>query len=289
MGDAATVPQPQPQSPESLAFVRRLGVGALAGGLARVALAPYDNLMRLMNIGTAEVENDVSYWARARRKLRAQGLRALVHNLPADLWRVVPLQALNFGLFDTYKRLLHVDPDGAALAPYALGTLGAGAAAGLSARVLLISTLLGPRLAPVQGPTFGARMLIRYRAAVAKGVGAAIANAAVYRAVYFAGYDGLKRALYGTSDATPGVWASLALAQAASYAGMLAAFPIDTVYRHVVFRPSRDNSSTATLIKIVRNCGVRELYKGASNLLFHGGGAALALVLYDQLSALLRS
>jgi solute carrier family 25 (adenine nucleotide translocator) protein 4/5/6/31 len=112
----------------------------------------------------------------------------------------------------------------------------------------------------------------------------------VYRAVFFGGYDTAKGVLLGP-DAS--VFSSWVAAQTVTAAAGLIAYPFDTVRRRMMMdagkvAAERRYRSTADCWRaIAAKEGARGFMNGAVANAVRGSGAALVLVIYDELQKVL--
>jgi len=126
------------------------------------------------------------------------------------------------------------------------------------------------------------------------GFGVSVAGIIPYRGVYFGLYDTL-RAMnpYKDNYGLIGFGSKFACAQATAIAAGYASYPFDTVRRRLQMQSEKPReqwiykNTFDCAGKVVREEGMRALFKGAGANALRTVGAALVLVFYDQLQGVL--
>lgn len=130
--------------------------------------------------------------------------------------------------------------------------------------------------------------------ALYNGFGVSVAGIIPYRGVYFGLYDSLReKNPYKNDLGVTGMASKFAVAQVTAISAGYASYPFDTVRRRLQMQSEKPKeqwvykSSLDCLSKILREEGMRALFKGAGANALRTVGSALVLVLYDQLQGIL--
>ncbi|KAG5457244.1 MAG: ADP/ATP translocase, partial [Olpidium bornovanus] len=120
-----------------------------------------------------------------------------------------------------------------------------------------------------------------------RGFGPSIVGIFLYRATYFGAYDTSKAML----KKKPGIIVSWAIAQSVSIGASLVSYPVDTVRRRMMMQSGRSDVLYSGALdcarKIYTEEGPKAFFKGGLSNSFGRIGAALVLVLYDELKEFL--
>ena len=124
-----------------------------------------------------------------------------------------------------------------------------------------------------------------------RGFHASVQGIIVHRSVYFGGFDTAKQ-LFLEDERNSVFWKRWLLAQGSTTSAGLIAYPFDTVRHRMMMQSGSIEimyASTWDCWKtIYRKEGVASFYKGCLSNMFRGTGAALVLVLYDELKRFFR-
>lgn len=120
---------------------------------------------------------------------------------------------------------------------------------------------------------------------VYRGFPASLHGMVVHRSVYFGGFDTAKE--YLAQDTYLSFWKRWMIAQGVTTSAGLISYPLDTVRRRMMMQAGLEkhmyNSTLDCWRKVYRDEGVMAFYKGAVTNMLRGTGAALILVLYDEI------
>jgi solute carrier family 25 (adenine nucleotide translocator) protein 4/5/6/31 len=118
-----------------------------------------------------------------------------------------------------------------------------------------------------------------------RGLPASVHGMVVHRGVYFGGFDTAKE--YLSQDKYLSFWKRWVIAQGVTTSAGLISYPLDTVRRRMMMQAGLEknmyNSTWDCWKKVYRQEGFMAFYKGAVTNLVRGTGAALILVLYDEI------
>jgi solute carrier family 25 (adenine nucleotide translocator) protein 4/5/6/31 len=107
----------------------------------------------------------------------------------------------------------------------------------------------------------------------------------VHRSVYFGGFDTAKDLL--AKNTYVSFWRRWLIAQAVTTMAGLVSYPLDTVRRRMMMQAGLERNMHYNTLdcwkKIYSNEGVMAFYKGAFTNMVRRTGAALILVLYDEI------
>ena len=287
-------------------FVQDMVVGACVTSLSKSLLAPLERVKILHQ--TQSVSLQITPEARYKgvtstllRISREQGFWTLWRGNGINLIRYFPTQSLNFAFKDVFKQIFFPSAgNGQSIGrlDYALRNMASGGAAGATALLALypldlartrITSDIGKKsatryvglrdcLRQVYATEGGIRALYR-------GVGIAMCGIVPYRAVYFGGYDNLKRFVIPDPPSRVDLFFA---AQATTFSAQITAYPFDTVRRHMHLRGGGTDrlytSSSDCIRKIWSQSRAIGFYRGflASSLRSFGG--AISLVLFDEIT-----
>ncbi|KAJ8922346.1 hypothetical protein NQ315_004289 [Exocentrus adspersus] len=202
----------------------------------------------------------------------------------ANVIRYFPTQALNFAFKDVYKQMFLGGVDKKTqFWRYFAGNLASGGAAGATSLCFVYPLdFARTRLGADVGKSAAERQY--------KGLVDCI-GIIIYRAAYFGCFDTAKGMLPDPKN-TPFI-ISFLIAQAVTTMSGIVSYPFDTVRRRMMMQSGRAKSDIMyknTLdcwVKIGKTEGPSAFFKGAFSNVLRGTGAALVLVFYDEVKALL--
>eukprot|EP00850_Spirogloea_muscicola_P023015 SM000323S12627 [mRNA] locus=s323:772:2321:- [translate_table: standard] len=296
-------------------FPLDLAAGALLGGVAHTIVAPVERAKLVLQtqhsnvhaLGQARHREYKGMLDVIIRVAREEGVRSLWRGNGSGVLRYYPSVALNFALKDFYKTLFTPSRGGEAGLPLPLwrvsaGNFGAGALAGSTALLFTYPLdIAHKRLAADTGQTRQFRGLTHFLATIYRkqgiaglyqGFPASVHGIVVHRSVYFGGFDTAKELLLADGQRAP-FWKRWLLAQVATTTAGLVAYPLDTVRHRMMMQSGleaaqRMYQSTAHCWREIYALeGVRGFYRGALSNMARGTGAALILVLYDEVRRVL--
>ncbi|MCO5547095.1 hypothetical protein L7F22_000537 [Adiantum nelumboides] len=286
-------------------FSRDLVAGALMGGVAHTIVAPIERTKLLLQTQDSNMAIMGGHHKRYNgmldcmiRIVKEEGVSSLWRGNGSSVMRYYPSVALNFSCKDLYRTLLSSGEQGTNLIRSARHNFMAGAAAGCTALVVVYPLdIAHTRLAADTGRAEARQFkgLLHFINTIYKkdgmrglyrGLPASIQGMVVHRSVYFGGFDTAKDVMLKESSSIP-IWKRWIAAQAVTTSAGLISYPLDTVRRRMMMQAGLERrmyvSTSDCWKKIYKIEGVRSFYRGAVSNMFRGTGAALILVLYDEL------
>ncbi|XP_057823852.2 probable ADP,ATP carrier protein At5g56450 isoform X2 [Cryptomeria japonica] len=292
-------------------FPRDLLAGALMGGVAHTIVAPVERAKLLLQTQESNLSITGGKHRRFKgmldcilRTVRDEGVLSLWRGNGSSVLRYYPSVALNFSLKDLYRTMLisgqlHEKP--LAKAP---SNFLAGAAAGCTTLVIIYPLdIAHTRLAADIGKTearqfkglFHFLKTIHQKdglRGVYRGLPASLQGMIVHRGLYFGGFDTIKDMML--QDAShPAFWKRWLAAQAVTTSAGFLSYPLDTVRRRMMMQSGLEHrvyrNTWDCWKKIYKMEGVTSFYRGALSNMFRSTGAALVLVLYDEIKNLMNS
>lgn len=238
------------------------------------------------------------------RTMKDEGFGALWRGNTANVIRYFPTQALNFAFKDKFKRMFGYNKD-TEYAKWFMGNMASGGAAGavsLSfvysldyARTRLANDAKSSKkgggdrqfngLADVYRKTIASDGV----AGLYRGFNISCVGIVVYRGLYFGMYDSLKPVLL-VGNLANNFGAAFLLGWGITIGAGLASYPIDTIRRRMMMTSGaavKYNSSYHCFQEIVKNEGVKSLFKGAGANILRAVAGAGVLAGYDQLQIIL--
>ncbi|XP_073099113.1 ADP,ATP carrier protein 1, mitochondrial isoform X1 [Elaeis guineensis] len=234
------------------------------------------------------------------RTIRDEGLASLWRGNTANVIRYFPTQALNFAFKDYFKRMFNFKKDKDGYWKWFGGNLASGGAAGASSLLFVYSLdyartrLANDAKAAKKGGERQFNGLIDvYRKTMAsdgiaglyRGFNISCVGIIVYRGLYFGMYDSLKPVVL-TGKLQDSFFASFALGWLITNGAGLASYPIDTVRRRMMMTSGeavKYKSSLDAFSQILKNEGVKSLFKGAGANILRAIAGAGVLAGYDKL------
>ncbi|KAH7314856.1 hypothetical protein KP509_21G024200 [Ceratopteris richardii] len=290
-------------------FPRDFMAGAVMGGVAHTIVAPIERAKLLLQ--TQESNMAIRGGQHSRytgmldcilRIAREEGLPSLWRGNGISVLRYYPSVALNFSCKDLYRTILSGGHKSNDLLTAARYNFLAGGLAGCTALVVVYPLdIAHTRLAADMGRTEVRqfRGLLHFMKTIYKkdglrglykGLPASLQGMIVHRSLYFGGFDTAKDVLSNESKGLP-FWMRWLIAQAVTTSAGLISYPLDTVRRRMMMQAgSKQIMYSSTLDcwkKLYKFEGVGSFYRGAMSNMFRGTGAALILVLYDEIKHLM--
>lgn len=286
-------------------FSRDLVAGALMGGVAHTIVAPIERTKLLLQTQDSNMAIMRGHHKRYNgmldcmaRIVREEGLLSLWRGNGSSVLRYYPSVALNFSCKDLYRTILSSGEKSKDIVKTAQHNFTAGALAGCTALVVVYPLdIAHTRLAADMGRAEARQFkgLLHFLNTIYKkdgmrglyrGLPASIQGMIVHRSVYFGGFDTAKDIMLKESTSIP-FWKRWLAAQAVTTSAGLISYPLDTVRRRMMMQAGLERRMYSNTLdcwkKIYRTEGARSFYRGAVSNMFRGTGAALILVLYDEL------
>eukprot|EP01100_Stratorugosa_tubuloviscum_P008041 TRINITY_DN333_c1_g1_i1.p1 TRINITY_DN333_c1_g1~~TRINITY_DN333_c1_g1_i1.p1 ORF type:complete len:312 (+),score=167.06 TRINITY_DN333_c1_g1_i1:139-1074(+) len=239
-----------------------------------------------------------------QRVIRDEGVGPLWRGNLANVIRYFPTQALNFAFKDYFKKMFGytIQKDGYWM--WFAGNLASGGMAGACSLFFVYSLdyartrLANDAKASKKGGQRQFNGLIDvYKKTLAsdgiaglyRGFVISCVGIIVYRGLYFGMYDTLKP-LVLTGDLKNNFFAQFLLGWCVTTGAGLASYPVDTVRRRMMMTSGeavKYSSSISCFAYVIKNEGMKSLFKGAGANILRGIAGAGVLSGYDQLQLLL--
>jgi len=238
------------------------------------------------------------------RTIQNEGFASLWRGNVANVIRYFPTQALNFAFKDYFKRMFGYKKDRDGYWMWFMGNMASGGAAGACSLAFVYSLdyartrLANDNKSAKKGGERQFNGLIDvYRKTLAsdgivglyRGFVISCVGIVVYRGLYFGMYDSIKPVLL-TGTLEDNFLAAFLLGWGITIGAGLASYPIDTVRRRMMMTSGaavKYNSSLHCMQEIVKNEGVKSLFKGAGANILRAVAGAGVLSGYDQLQILM--
>jgi len=283
-------------------------LGGVAAGISKTVAAPIERVKLLIQNQDEMLKSgrlNERYKGIVdcfQRTIRNEGWLALWRGNLANVIRYFPTQALNFAFKDFFRKLFNFNKDRDGYAKWFVGNVMSGGAAGACSLLFVYSLdYARTRLAndakaakkgggsterqfngliDVYKKTFASDGIAGlYRGFVISAVGIV-----VYRGLYFGLYDSIKPIL--PKDVRDNFFVNFALGWIVTTTAGLASYPIDTIRRRMMMTSGeavKYSSSIQCGMFIVKNEGVKSLFKGAGANILRAIAGAGALSGYDKL------
>lgn len=234
------------------------------------------------------------------RHITEIGATSLWRGNVANCIRYVPTAACNLMFKDTFKRMFPVhnkDTDFMmfALTQVASGSLAGGVTNTIVYPLIYVRTALGADIGKVKqfnGVADCLAKTVRNNgfASLYNGIGPSTIGIVVYRGTQFGLQDTIKAFNPYQKDFTfIGVLSKFIVANIAVACSGLAAYPLDTMQRRLQNEATKPkdqqiyNGMSDCFSKILKNEGPKGFFKGALANILRGTGAAIVLVMYDEI------
>ncbi|XP_026747448.1 ADP/ATP translocase 3-like [Trichoplusia ni] len=307
MADKPPVKPPKPAR-EARAFVKDFMAGGVSAAVSKTAVAPIERVKLLLQVqhSSKQIKADKRYkgiFDVIARIPKEQGVLSFWRGNFANVLRYFPTQALNFAFKDKYKTIFL---DGinkhTQFWRYFAGNLISGGAAGATSMCFVYPldyarTRLGADVGKGKGKEFQGItdcLVKTFKSdgpvGLYRGFVVSVQGIIIYRATYFGFFD-TARAYLPDPKNTPLVITWMIAQTVTTFAGFTS-YPLDTVRRRMMMQSGRSveqrqyKSTAHCWASILKNEGIKAFYKGALSNVFRGAGAALVLVLYDEVKKL---
>lgn len=281
---------------EKLNFIENFIISGTAAAVAKTATAPIERVK-------LNVQNQAEMIKQGRldkpytgvvdcftRVAKAEGLPSFWRGNLANVIRYFPTQALNFACKDTIKAIFSCPKDASGVRKFATNIASGGFAGSISLSVVYSLDFARTRLANDAKSKDGTRqfngLIDVYKKTIAsdgvsglyRGFVISCVGIFIYRGMYFGLYDTLKPVLLGDK---PNAFLSFFLGWFVTTLAGLGGYPIDTVRRRMMMTSGggvKYNGSIDCFAKVIKNEGVKSLFKGAGANIIRGVGGAGVLV-----------
>jgi len=276
--------------------------GGVSAAVSKTAVAPIERVKLLLQVQDASKTIEKKYTGIIDvfvRVPKEQGFLALWRGNLANVIRYFPTQALNFAFKDTYKNMFMKGVDKKKDPwKFLFANLASGGAAGATSLFFVYPLdFARTRLAADVGKK-GSREfngLVDCLVKIAKSDGpiglyrgffVSVQGIIIYRAAYFGCFDTIK-AMVSTDPKNMNFFMTWAIAQVVTVCSGILSYPWDTIRRRMMMQSGRADimykNTWDCAVKIVKNEGLKAMYKGALSNVFRGTGGALVLTIYDEI------
>lgn len=288
-------------------FAIDLATGGTAAAVSKTVVAPIERVKLLLQVQDASsaITADKRYKGIMDVLVRVpkeQGFSALWRGNLANVIRYFPTQALNFAFKDTYKKLFLAGYDKKKdFWKFFAGNLASGGAAGATSLCFVYPLdFARTRLAADigKGDSREFKGLADCLVKIAKSDGpiglyrgffVSVQGIIIYRAAYFGMFDTAKMVF--SADKKLNFFAAWAIAQVVTVGSGILSYPWDTVRRRMMMQSGRKDilykNTWDCAVKIVKNEGMKAMFKGSLSNVFRGTGGALVLAIYDEIQKFL--
>jgi len=294
-------------------FLIDFSLGGLSGAIAKTCTAPIERVKLIIQtqdanpkIRSGEVPRYTGIGNCFSRVYNEQGLGAFWRGNFTNVIRYVPTQAFNFAFKDSIKKLFPKYDPKKEFGMFFLTNLASGGLAGAGsltvvypldyARTRLASDvgnakrdfngLLDCLVKTASGP--------RGPLGLYNGFGVSVLGIIPYRGVYFGLYDSLReKNPYKNDFGVMGILSKFVTAQFTAIMAGYASYPFDTVRRRLQMQSEKPKEkwvykgTVDCFGKVMKEEGLTAFFKGAGANALRTVGAALVLVLYDQMKGML--
>jgi len=284
-----------------------LAAGGVAGAFSKTLTAPMEKVkLAIQNqdsnpkIISGEMKRYSGMGDCYARHIKELGVPSLWRGNVANCIRYVPTAAFNLMFKDNIKRLFPKYNKNTDFGKFAASQVASGAAAGgitntLVYPLIYVRTVLGADIGKVkQFNGMGDALMKTAKQggvlSLYNGLMASSAGIVVYRGAQFGLQDILKSFNPYQKDFTVvGLVSKFTVAQVAVSASGICAYPFDTMQRRLQIEASKPadqkmyNGMRDCFSKILAKEGAKGFYKGALANVMRGTGAALVLVIYDEI------
>ncbi|XP_054730290.1 ADP,ATP carrier protein-like [Anastrepha obliqua] len=294
---------------DPIAFLKDFMAGGVSAAIAKTAMAPIERVKLLLQVQaiSKQISADKQYKGMIDcfiRIPREQGFLAFWRGNLANVIRYFPTQALNFAFKDKYKQIFlsgvnKKEQPGR----YFVGNLLSGGAAGATSLCFVYPLdFARTRLAADVGKA-GQRefnglfdcILKVFKSdgpvGLYRGFIVSVQGIIVYRGAYFGCYDTAREMLPDPKNSP--IWINFMIAEAVTSMAGIISYPFDTVRRRMMMQSGlkaseRIYKNTAHCwLVIAKTEGPFAFFKGAFSNILRGTGAAIVLVLYDEIKKML--
>jgi len=284
-----------------------LAAGGIAGAVAKTITAPMEKVkLAIQNqdsnpkIISGEMPRYKGMGDCYVRHVKELGIASLWRGNVANCIRYVPTAAFNLAFKDNIKRLFPKYDKNSQFGKFAMSQIASGAAAGGCTNTMVypliyVRTVLGADIGKVKkfNGMFDCLMKTAKSGGVLSlynGIGPSTVGIVVYRGAQFGLQDIVKAFNPWQQEVTArGLVSKFCVAQLAVSVSGICAYPFDTMQRRLQIEASKPANEKMyfgmadCFKKILKNEGPKGFFKGAFANILRGTGAAIVLVLYDEI------
>jgi len=281
--------------------------GGVSAAVSKTIVAPLERVKILLQIQDAhkhipkeqQYKGIVDCFSRVHKE---QGFLSFWRGNVVNVVRYFPTQALNFAFKDKYKALFLDGIQQDQFWRFFAGNLASGGAAGATSLLIVypldfartrLGADVGKSAADREFKGLADCIVKSYKAdgmirGLYPGFLVSVQGIIVYRAIYFGAYDTAK-AMFDK----PNIATKFAIAQTVAAASVTIAYPFDTVRRRLMMMSGdaekKYKGTVDCFNKIVKEEGMKGVFKGNATNVLRSIGCALVLVGYDECIALLKA
>jgi len=284
-----------------------LAAGGIAGAVAKTITAPMEKVkLAIQNqdsnpkILSGEMPRYKGMGDCYVRHVKELGIASLWRGNVANCIRYVPTAAFNLAFKDNIKRMFPKYNKNTDFGKFAMSQIGAGAAAGGATNTLVypliyVRTVLGADIGKVKKFNGMGDCLVKTAReggilSLYNGIGPSTVGIVVYRGAQFGLQDIVKAFNPWQQEVSArGLISKFCVAQLAVSVSGICAYPFDTMQRRLQIEASKPaeekmyNGMADCFKKILQKEGPKGFFKGAFANILRGTGAAIVLVLYDEI------
>jgi len=294
-------------------FLIDFTLGGVSGAVAKTMTAPIERVKLIIQtqdanprIRSGEVPRYTGIINCFSRVASEQGFLAFWRGNFTNVIRYFPTQAFNFAFKDAIKGFFPKYSPKDQFGMFFLVQMAAGGLAGAGSLCIVYPldyarTRLASDVGTGKRDFNGLADCLVKTASGAKGplalyngFGVSVAGIIPYRGVYFGLYDSLReKNPYKNDLGFLGFGSKFIVAQSTAICAGYASYPFDTIRRRLQMQSEKPKEqwvykgTADCLSKIIKQEGVRALFKGAGANALRTVGSALVLVFYDQLQGIL--
>jgi len=284
-----------------------LAAGGIAGAIAKTITAPMEKVkLAIQNqdsnpkIVSGEMPRYKGMGDCYVRHVKELGIASLWRGNVANCIRYVPTAAFNLAFKDNIKRAFPKYDKNTEFGKFAMSQIASGAAAGGCTNTMVypliyVRTVLGADIGKVKkfNGMFDALMKTAKEGgflSLYNGIGPSTVGIVVYRGAQFGLQDIVKAFNPWQQEVSArGLVSKFCVAQLAVSVSGICAYPFDTMQRRLQIEASKPanekmyNGMSDCFNKILAKEGPKGFFKGAFANILRGTGAAIVLVLYDEI------
>merc|ERR1712137_1362782 len=296
-----------PTMPEKVNPLINLAAGGISGAVAKTITAPLEKVkLAIQNqdsnprVLSGEMKRYTGMVDCTKRHISELGASSLWRGNVANCVRYVPTAAFNLMFKDTIKGMFPKYNKNTDFGMFAATQIASGAFAGgltntLVYPLIYVRTVLGADLGKVKkyngmADCFAKTVKANGFLSLYNGIGASSIGIVVYRGTQFGLQDIIKAFNPYQKDFTfIGILSKFIVAQVAVSASGIVAYPFDTVQRRLQIEASKPKAEQVysgfsdCFSKIYAQEGAGGFFKGALANIVRGTGAAIVLVMYDEI------
>jgi len=293
--------------PEKQNPLINLAAGGISGAVSKTITAPLEKVkLAIQNqdsnprILSGEMKRYTGMGNCFTRHITELGATSLWRGNVANCVRYVPTAAFNLMFKDTLKNLFPKVDKNKDFTKFAMTQIASGALAGgltntLVYPLIYVRTVLGADLGKVKkyssmGDCLSKTVKEGGVMSLYNGIGPSSIGIVVYRGVQFGLQDTIKAFNpYQKDFSVIGIVSKFIVAQIAVSVSGLAAYPFDTLQRRLQIEASKPKAEqiysgmSDCFSKIMEKEGPKGFFKGAAANILRGTGAAIVLVMYDEI------